>query len=91
MMLTQHGVGARSCRFGSVDGLDAARVLLLSNQPFPQDSARTKGDPAGLRYSALGAVHWTLANGKECAKSYRVARSFNRSTVRAQPGPSNVI
>ena len=64
---------------------DAARVLSLSNWPFPQDSARTRGDPAGLRYSALGAVHRTLTKlqgVQSRLQGGKVVHSFGRSQGR---------
>ena len=70
---------------GSVDGQDASCVLSLSNRPFPQDSARTRGDPAGLRYSALGAVHRTLAKRQGVCKELqggKVVQAFGRSQGR---------
>ena len=61
------------------------RVLSLSNRPFPQDSVRTRGNPAGLRYSALGAVHRTLAKRQGVQSQLqggKVVLAFGRSPDR---------
>ena len=59
----------------------ASRAHSLSNRPFPQVTRPVPGvSPAGLRYSALGTVHRTLAmlnprlQGRVC--SARQARSL---------------
>ena len=78
----------------------ASRAHSLSNRPFPQVTRPIPGvTPAGLRYSALGAVHRTLAM-RQSASVQRVTSVFgkvklNRSTVAValsiKRGPSNVI